>query len=162
MNANKELILKEKRTLYEFQINEIDAVSPLDNEEEKLADELKILENSERLLTTTNEIYSTIYDSEGAARDKMTGVRNKLAELAKIDKLFGEKLAECETVLELLNEISSFVRSYKERIETDPVRLDEIRGRLGALNLLKKKYGGSLKAVNEHRLKIGEEFKLEK
>ena len=36
--------------MLEFQMKEIDAVSPQVGEEEKLASELKILENSEKLL----------------------------------------------------------------------------------------------------------------
>ena len=52
------------------------------------------------------------------------------------------------------------MRSYKDRIDIDPSRLEEIRERLGSLILLKKKYGGSLKSVLEHREKIGAEFDL--
>jgi DNA repair protein RecN (Recombination protein N) len=158
--SGKENLLKEKQSLYEFQIKEIDSVSPLPGEEETLSDELRILENSERLLTATNEIYSSIYDSEDAVIDKLSGAKNKLAELSKIDKSFTEKLVECESVLGTLNEISYYLRSYKEKIEIDPGRLDEIRERLGELNLLKKKYGGSLKAVKDHRERIGEEYDL--
>jgi DNA repair protein RecN (Recombination protein N) len=38
--------------------------------------------------------------------------------------------------------------------------VEEKRERLGAINLLKKKYGGSVKSVIEHREKIGEEVEL--
>jgi DNA repair protein RecN (Recombination protein N) len=60
----------------------------------------------------------------------------------------------------LLDDVSSFVRSYKDKIEIDPSRLDEIRERLGAFNLLKKKYGGTIESVLAHREKIGDEFEL--
>ena len=43
----KESSLKEKKDLYLYQIKEIDAVSPQENEEEKLKEELNILEFSE-------------------------------------------------------------------------------------------------------------------
>ncbi len=156
----KENLLKEKRELYGFQIKEIDAVSPMKDEEVKLEEELKILENSEKLLTLTNEIYSDIYDSEDSVRDRLSNVRNKISELVKIDKSFSENLHECESALELLNDISSSVRSYKEKIDLEPERLEEIRERLGTLTLLKKKYGGSLDSVITHRQRIGEEFQL--
>lgn len=158
--SDKENLLKEKRALYEFQIKEIDSVAPQPDEEEKLAEELKILENSEKLLALTSEVYETIYESEQSIQDRLGEVKNKIAELSRIDKSFNEKLNECESALALLNEISSFVRSYKDRIEIEPERLEEIRERLGALNLLKKKYGGSLKAVIDHRAEIGNEFEL--
>ncbi len=58
--TEKEASLKEKKDLYAFQIKEIDAVSPEEGEEESLADELNILENSEKLLELTSGIYSKI------------------------------------------------------------------------------------------------------
>ncbi len=156
----KENFLREKRELYEFQIKEIDAVSPREDEEEKLEDELKILQNSERLLSLSNEIYNIVYDSENSIRDRLAEVKTKLFELSQIDKSFSESLNESETALALLNEISSQVRTYKDRINLDQKNLEQVRERLGVLNLLKKKFGGSLKALIEHRKKIGAEYEL--
>lgn len=158
--SEKEHLLREKKEIYEFQIKEIDAVSPMPDEEEKLLDELKILENSEKLLELTNEIYSSLYDDEDSVYDRLVSVRNKISDLSGIDKQFAEKEGECESALTLLNDISAFIRSYKERIDLEPERLEEVRERLGALNLLKKKYGGSLAAVIQHREKIGEEYEI--
>ncbi|PKL82289.1 MAG: DNA repair protein RecN [Ignavibacteriae bacterium HGW-Ignavibacteriae-3] len=156
----KESLLREKKELYEFQINEIDEVNPRPDEEEKLEDELKILENSEKLLSTANEIYENLYDAENSIQDRLGETKNKLSDLARIDKSFLEKLGECESAFAILNEISSFLRSYKERVELDPSRLEELRERLGAITLLKKKYGGAISAVIEHRGKIGKEYDL--
>jgi len=158
--TQKENLLKEKRELFEYQIKEIDAVSPQDGEEEKLSDELKILENSEKLLSLTNEIYNAVYENEKSIQEQIADVKNKIVELSKIDKSFNENLNEVDSILASLVDISSFMRSYKDRVDIDPKRLEEIRERLGALNLLKKKYGGSLKLVLEHREKIGAEFEL--
>ncbi|MFA5803253.1 MAG: DNA repair protein RecN [Melioribacteraceae bacterium] len=156
----KENLLNEKKELFEFQIKEIDAVSPQEGEEEKLSDELKILENSEKLLSLTNDIYNAVYENEQSIQEQIADVKNKILELSKIDKSFNENLNEVDSILASLVDISSFMRSYKDRIDIDPNRLEEIRERLGALNLLKKKYGGSLKSVLEHREKIGADFEL--
>ncbi len=56
--------------------------------------------------------------------------------------------------------MASTIRNYRSRIEIDPNEVEEKRERLGSLNLLKKKYGGSLQKVIEHREKIGKEFQL--
>lgn len=158
--VQKENLLKEKKELFEFQIKEIDAVSPQDGEEEKLSDELKILENSEKLLSITNDVYNAVYENEHSIQEQIADIKNKILELSKIDKSFNDNLNEVDSILASLADISSFMRSYKDRIDIDPKRLEEIRERLGALNLLKKKYGGSLKSVLEHREKIGAEFEL--
>lgn len=156
----KESALKEKRELYQFQMKEIDAVSPQVDEEEKLAQELNILENSEKLLSITSEIYTALYENEESITDQLGAVKHKLAEIERIDKSFVDTLANFDSALALLNEVSGFVRSYKDKIDLEPERLEEIRARLGAIILLKKKYGGSVNSVIEHREKIGAEFDL--
>ncbi|NNG27038.1 MAG: AAA family ATPase, partial [Ignavibacteriaceae bacterium] len=162
LNSLKERkeILIEKKEICAFQIKEIDNVSPLEGEEEKLNDELKILENFEKLAELTTEVYQLLYDSENSVHDAIVKVQNNLCELAEIDMSFSESSSEAETIMALVNDISSFVRSYKSKVDLDPAQVEEIRERLGSINLLKKRYGGSLKSVLEHRKKIGEEFAL--
>ena len=149
---------REKRDVFEFQMKEIDAVSPQLGEEEKLSNELKILENSEKLLGLTNKIYEGLYDSENSVQDTLSKIKNDLIELAKIDPSFDESNKECESALTLINDISDNIRKYKAKIEIEPEKVEATRERLGAINLLKKKYGGSIAALLELRRKIGEEF----
>ncbi|MDH7606066.1 MAG: DNA repair protein RecN, partial [Melioribacter sp.] len=156
----RENLLKEKKDLYEFQIKEIDSVAPGIDEEEELENELKVLENSEKLLSMSNEIYEQLYESENSIHDQLSEVKNKLNELSKIDKSFIEKVNELQTAIVILNELSSYLRDYKNKIDVDPDHIEKIRERLGAFNLLKKKYGGTIKSVLEHREKIGREVEL--
>ena len=74
----KDSIHREKRDVLEFQMKEIDAVSPQLGEEEKLISELKILENSEKLLALTNRIYDGLYESENSVQDKLSKIKNDL------------------------------------------------------------------------------------
>jgi DNA repair protein RecN (Recombination protein N) len=159
LKANEEA-LKEKKDIYEFQIKEIDDVSPEVGEEERLTEELKILESSETLAGLSSEIYETLYESEQSVHDAIAKVRNDLNELSNIDKSFEESSNEAETIIALVNDIASFVRSYKSQINLNPSQIEEVRTRLGAITMLKKKYGGSIKSILEHRKKIGEEFNL--
>ena len=155
----KEASLTEKKDLYEFQIKEIDAVSPEIDEEDTLENQLTVLENSERLQLLTSELYQALYESEGSVYDSLMKMKNEISELEKIDKAFIETNKEYESAVAIINEIASSLRNYS-KIEFDLEKLESIRERLGAISLLKKKYGGSLKAVLEHRKKIGEEFSI--
>ena len=157
---NKENSLKDERESYEFQIREIDAVSPQPNEEARLRDDLNILENAEKLLFLTGDIYNRAYEDDNSVQDNLVKIQNGLSELSKIDNSFSEKVAEVDSAIAIINDISDFVRSYKSRVENDPAKLDEIRERLGALTLLKKRYGGTLEKVIKHREDIGNEFEL--
>jgi DNA repair protein RecN (Recombination protein N) len=156
----KESQLKEKRDLYEFQLKEIDTVSPQPAEEEGLEAELKILENSEKLFEATSRLYQMLYEGENAVYDQLVLVRNQLEDLTGIDKAFEEARKEAASAAAIVSELTKFIQSYNSKIEFNPERLEQIRERLGQLSLLKKKYGGSIDTIIGHRERIAGEFAL--
>ena len=156
----KESSIKEKRDFYSFQIKEIDNISPQEDEEDKLIEELKILENSEKLEELTSEIYQLVYESDNSVQASLAKVKTLLQKINEIDKSFSDALTESESALAQVEDISSFVRSYNSKINLDQNEVEGKRERLGAINLLKKKYGGSVKSILDYRKKIGEEFEL--
>jgi DNA repair protein RecN (Recombination protein N) len=156
----KESSLREKKDFYSFQIKEIDAVSPIEGEEEQLIEALKILENSEKLASSASKVYGLIYENENSVYDSLVKIKNELNDISRIDKSLGETFNECENALALINDIAEFVRSYSSKIDLDPADADKKRDRLGAITMLKKKYGGSVKVLLDYRKRIGEEFDL--
>ena len=156
----KENSIKEKKDFYSFQIKEIDNISPREDEEGKLNEELKILENSEKLAELTSEIYQLLYESDNSVQDALSKVRNHLQKLSEIDKTFSEALNQSDSALAQVEDISSLVRSYNSKLNLDQEEVEEKRQRLAVINLLKKKYGGSAKSILEYRKKIGEEYEL--
>ncbi|NLT49951.1 MAG: DNA repair protein RecN [Ignavibacteria bacterium] len=156
----KENSLKEKKDLYQFQLKEINSVDPLNQEDEHLEKELLILENSEKMLALTSELYSILYENDGAIHDQMVGVLSKLNELARIDSDFNEKSEEFNSALALINDVAEHLRSYRDKIDLDPARVETVRERLGAITLLKKKYGGSIETILEKKKILQEEIEL--
>ncbi len=156
----KEQQLMERRSLYEFQIKEIDAVNPVVGEEDKLENELRILENAERLFSATERLYQMLYEGDNAVHDQIILARNELENLAAIDTSFEEPKKEANSAAAIIDELAKFIQQYNSKIEFNPERLEQIRNRLGNIALLKKKYGGSLDAVIQLREKIGCEFEL--
>lgn len=156
----REQQLKEKRDLYEFQMKEIDALNPRPGEEEELQQELKILENAERLFEVTSQLYGLLYDSENSLHDQLASVNRMLEELMNIDQTFEEPMKEASSAQAVVGELAKTLQEYRSRIEFNPGRLEQLRERLGNLSLLKKKYGGSLDSILEHRRRIGAEVDL--
>ena len=156
----KEQQLMERRSLYEFQIKEIDAVNPHVGEEDELVNELRILENAERLFSATERLYQMLYEGDNAVHDQIILARNELENLAAIDTSFEEPKKEANSAAAIIDELAKFIQQYNSKIEFNPERLEQIRNRLGNIALLKKKYGGSLDAVIQLREKIGCEFEL--
>ena len=156
----KENSIKEKKDFYSFQIKEIDNVSPNEDEDDKLIEELKILENSEKLSEISSEIYQLLYESDSSIQSALAKVKTLLQKLNEIDKSFADTLNESESALAQVQDISNYVRSYNSNIILDQEEVEGKRERLSAINLLKKKYGGSVKSIIDYRKKIGEEFEL--
>jgi DNA repair protein RecN (Recombination protein N) len=158
--AARERELAAQKELWSFQIEEIDRVAPEPGEEDRLESERRILENAERLHEATTGLFGHLYEEDGAAYDRLTLARNELRELARIDPAFDDALREIESAQVAVGEIARFLQDYSARIEFNPERLDDIRDRLGALDRLKRRYGGSLEAVLEHRAEIGSQHDL--
>jgi DNA repair protein RecN (Recombination protein N) len=169
--SRKEHELKEKRDLYEFQIKEIDSVGPQKGEEGDLENELRILENAEKLFEATSQLYQSLYEGGPAQQgseiaggqsvyDLLVKARNQLEDLSEIDKSFEDPKNECASATVMIGELTKFIQRYNSKIEFNPERLEQIRERLGQITILKKKHGGSLDAVIEHREKIGKEFAM--
>ena len=153
--VRREAELRKQRELYEFQIDEIDRVRPEVGENDGLEAERRILQNAERLYEATASLYEQLAESDDAIYDRLVVVRNQLQDLARIDATFEATLADVRSAETVLKESLQFLQDYNARIEFNPERLDEIRERLGELDYLERKYGGTVEAVLEHRAEIG-------
>lgn len=158
--ARRERELSQQRELILFQMEEIDRVDPQPNEEDALESEKRVLENAEQLFQATASLYEILYASDQAVHDALVLARNELQDLARIDSTFDESLSEMRSAQTIVSEVARTLQRYNASIEFNPERLEEIRLRLMAIESLKRKYGGSLEAVLEHRKSIGETFEL--
>lgn len=152
--------LQEQKERYAFEIEEIDRVRPQEGEQEALEAELRILEHAEQLYEATAHLYELLYESENAVHDQLVLARNELQDLVRIDPSFEEALQEIRSAQISVAEIAKFLQDYNARIEFNPERLEAIRVRLVELELLKRKYGGTLEAVLAHRAEIGRKYAL--
>jgi len=154
---------EEKRDLNEFQLREIDALNPRKGEEEALGAELRILENGERLHQMTaelNRLLSEGSEGEPSVHDNLVLARKQIEALNGIDPAFNDAAGEAKSAEIIVEELAKFIQRYSSRIEINPQRLEELRERLGRLSLLKKKYGGSVEAILDHRAKVAAELEL--
>ncbi|HEY4643787.1 MAG TPA: DNA repair protein RecN, partial [Bacteroidota bacterium] len=129
-------------------------------EEQELESELTILENAEKLYEATSRLYEMLYEGDQSVHDQLVLVRNQLEDLESIDKSFEEMKEECTSAEAVVGEVAKFLQQYNSRVEFNPERLEQIRERLGQLTLLKKKYGGTIESIVEHRRTIGREVSL--
>ncbi len=158
--ARRERELAQQKELWAFQIEEIDAVHPEAGEDEALADERRVLAHAEQLYEQSARLYEMLYEQDQAVNDQLVVARNALQDLARIDPAFEEQLDEIETARIIVSETAGFLQDYTAHIQFDPERLEALRRRLGELERLKRKYGGTLEAVLARRREIGAQHDL--
>ncbi|MFI5025725.1 MAG: DNA repair protein RecN [Solirubrobacterales bacterium] len=139
--------------LYRHELSEIEAVAPDPDEQTQLAAERERLRHVEGLREAAVGAYAAASgadeDGGGAAegialaQTLMQGVEGVDAE---VDAL-SERLAALAIEL---GEVSVDLRSYVERLESDPGRLATIEERLDAIDRLERKHGGSIESVLAH------------
>ena len=150
----------QKSTLLEAQLEEINSVAPKIDEDVHLKNELTFLENSETIFSLASS-FSEILNSDisnNLLKD-LSEAKNKLEALYNFDDRFKLYLEEVNTSIISLIETEKFVRSYKDSIEFNPIRIDEIRNRLSKINKLKNKYG-DIKNILELKNNIENQLQL--
>ncbi|HZV12875.1 MAG TPA: AAA family ATPase, partial [Candidatus Kapabacteria bacterium] len=155
---NREQTLYEKKSILEFQLKEIDTVSPQPDEDVYIQNELKRAEHVEQLFAFTAELQSLLYDGEQSIHDQLSQALQRLSVLETIDPAFSKLREECTAAASSIDDVSKFLRRYNEQLEFDPATLEEKRTRLFAISGLKRKYGGSLEAVLARREEIYNEL----
>jgi len=139
--------------LWSFQAREIQAAAPEPGEDEALATERRVLQNAEKLQAAAIGASDVLYENDASAESTLQAAQKFLEELARYDAQFNDAVAQVIAARATVEDISTTVRHYADRIDASPERLAEIENRLATLERLKRKYGPTLGDV----LHAGEE-----
>ncbi|HRY29318.1 MAG TPA: DNA repair protein RecN [Elusimicrobiota bacterium] len=146
--------------LYRFQLTELKTAQlKTEGEDEDLERLLPQLKNAERLKNLSQQSYDLLYGSDGSALDNVRRVQRDVETLQSLGgdlRTIPDMIAESAVRLE---EAAHELEAFKNRVDLDPERLDEVLSRLDVLGKLKRKYGPALKDVMAHQTKIEEELK---
>jgi len=132
----------------------------------------KSLANAETLVSDLNSVHQ-ILGGEGGFISRGGTIERLLETDSQYDESLGEILTQYRESYYALEEIARTIRSKAESYSLDPQELEEMRERIGMLQSLSRKYGGTLekakayheKAKNELtgiELSSGEEARLAK
>lgn len=147
--VNQRKLTPEEAELLSFQVQEIKAAGLSDEEEVKLSAEKKILENVEKLRLSLETALSILDEGEAAARLQLSAALKELKRGEGLDNTFSDWVGRLDSISAELNEIAREAGSYRSNLEASPERLAEVLDRLDLHQKLKRKYGGTVKAVLE-------------
>lgn len=134
--------------LYQFQKNEIDAARLVPGEEEELLAERSRLANAEKLAGLAASACEALAGSEqGGGTSALSSALQDIRQAASLDPYL-ESLAESlENILYAAEEAHTAARRYRDGIEFNPQRLEEVEERLELIRNLKKKYGDTVEEI---------------
>ena len=144
--------------LLQFQKTEILNARLVIGEDEELEQERLRLRNAEMLYQIIHGSIEELHSAPGAVIERISEVKKKLDKAARIDPRLD---AEAGTLAESVYRIEDLIeelRSYQNRIQIDEQRLEAVEERLDELTKLKRKYGGSLEAVQSELAGIEREL----
>ena len=147
--------------LLSYQVNEIQAARLQIDEEGELSQERTRLANAEQLTALTGEAYHTLYESnedQASAVDLLQGAARALAGLVRLDPSTEALGKAAETLGYQLQDLAESVRSYRDRIEFNPERLNQVEERLGLIRSLQRKYGETIADVLAFAGRAGREL----
>jgi len=126
--------------LLAYQVREIESAAPRPGETHRLKLEAARLDHADRLLQRASAAERGLAAEEGAA-DALAAVSAELRAAGEVDPAAGELAERAFELSAAATELAVEVRGYRERLELDPARLDEVRERIAALDALQRKYG---------------------
>ena len=126
--------------LLAYQAREIETAAPRPGETDELKLEAARLDHAGRLLERASSAERSLAAEDGAA-DALGAASAELRAAGEVDPGAEELAARAFELSAAATELAVEVRGYRERLELDPARLQEVRERIGALDALQRKYG---------------------
>ncbi len=139
--------IMEKKSIYEFQFNEINSLKLKENEDNELEEEYKILFNAGKIGEKLGESIQKLKEGEFSVSVSLAKVQKNLEYLSTISGNYTEMANKIENISYELEEISYFLENMADDIEVDDFKLEKVMNRLNEINKLKSKYGATISEI---------------
>ncbi|MFE4711069.1 MULTISPECIES: DNA repair protein RecN [unclassified Paenibacillus] len=145
--------------LYRFQLEEISSAALKPGEDELLSEERVKLSHSEKMMDSVSGAYELLYDRQGL--ESIGKVISRLEDAVRYDeKGLKSILEQLQSSYYQLEDAAFQLRDYREDIEFNPQRLEDIENRLDLITGLRRKYGDSVEQILAYYEQIHRETDL--
>src|SRR3954471_16722061 len=128
-----------------FQLDEIEKAAPQPGEDERLAQERRVLAAAEKLRAGADETEAALAESQVAKAAR------RLEEMAAIDPSLQPLARTVRGAAAELDEATRELSRYGARVGGEPERLEDLDERIELLRRISRKHGGTLAAALQHR-----------
>lgn len=133
--------------MLDYQVREIETVSPKAGEMDELEIALSRLQNSEKLALAAQGSLQKLSDEEGSAYDRLGEAVRNLEELTRLDSSLQSTVEPLKSALYTFEDGLRELRRYTDGLESDPAILEETAARIDDLRRLRRKYGEDEAAI---------------
>ncbi len=136
-NAQK---VEERIAFLQFQLQDFNHYELIENEDDELEQQVKILENAETIKSTLEKACFVLYESDKSIYTSLVNVEKVLDKISNLSpQIINEqqKLAEATAIIA---DVSQTLRDFSEDIDLDKQQLDVLNAKLDFYNRLKKKF----------------------
>jgi len=143
-----------KKDMLRFQVEEIDSALLKENEEEDLIAEKARVANAETIAQLAQSGYEALYGGDShapAAVDQLGKAVVSLEKLKEFDVGIESLLEAVSSAMYQVEEAARDLTFYRDNVEFQPGRLDEIENRLSEISRLKLKYGEYVTKILSYR-----------
>ena len=158
-SSKKEEIVSKKNFL-EFELRELNNLNIQLNEDIDIEDELNKLENTEGILIALNEALQVLYEDKSNAQISVSKAIKEINKILKYDNSLSKLSEDLENSHILIKESSEFLSSYRNELNLDTEKIEQLRNRLSNINHLKKKYNLSNNELIDRAKDIQRELSL--
>lgn len=145
-----ERMLAQRMDMLRFQIEEIRAANLQVDEETDLRAERTRLANAEQLAKHALEagaLLSGVDDDSASVAELLSQAERALLHLVRLDESKTAMLTTLQGLSSQFSDLAADVADYREQLEFNPQRLNEVEERLEVINRLKRKYGNDIAAI---------------
>ncbi len=133
-----------------FRINEIESAALKNGEDEELKEERKLLQNAEKIMTSLEEAYYSL-SGDNDALSALKRAASEIASAAVYSSKYEELSQKLNDIYYAAEDVAAELREMKTDFDFEPARIDEVEQRIDTVSSLKRKYGGSIEAVNSYK-----------
>ncbi len=142
-----------------YQLKEIDAIAPVDGEEEQLESDRSKMRNAETIVEGLNAAYEALFGDSGALAT-LSEARDALNRIGDYDPTYRAMSEHTDDAYYTIEDVAYELRDGRDAFRFDPDLLEQTESRLAALQNLKRKYGATLCEVIEYRDRLQKELDL--
>lgn len=140
---------KELHELHQYQYGELEEAGLSPDEEIEITREHEILSKAEELHRLMAAIEDRLHKDDVSLAAEIGGYLKQLDKFAGLSEEFGQIRERFAGLKVELEDVAYEIGRQGEQVKPNPPRMSEIESRLGVLETIKRKYGGTIEAALE-------------